>query len=153
MGQWKQRWERKKQVEDGVNKSTFAEFLAQKKKHTQPHKIQQNYFCCRTDVLMRDSGEAWTSEGTWQWDHHPSSMCQIVGAHSLCWNAMLSFNAGVGTWSCPDLMCQTLLTRHLSLYPLGGVDGRWVGVAEYEEGWEGKLRLECKMKLKINKNI
>lgn len=68
---------------------------------------------------------------------------------------MLSFNAGVGAWSCPDLMCQTLLTRHLSLYPLGGVDGRWAGVdvAEYEEGWEGKLRLECKMKLKINKNF
>lgn len=34
MGQWKQRWERKKQVEDGVNKSTFAEFRTYKKKHT-----------------------------------------------------------------------------------------------------------------------
>lgn len=68
---------------------------------------------------------------------------------------MLSFNAGVGAWSCPDLTGQTLLTPHLSLYLLVGVDGRWAGeeVVEHEEGWEGKLRVECKMKLKIKKKF
>lgn len=42
-------------------------------------------------------------------------------------DAMLSLNAGEGSWPCHNLICQALLTPHGRPYPLGGVDGGWTG--------------------------
>lgn len=72
----------------------------------------------------------------------------LVGAYSLRWDALLSLKAAGGVWSCPNLTCQTLLPPHGSPYSLGGLDGGWAGGSEVggeKEGWEGELRLECKM--------
>lgn len=56
---------------------------------------------------------------------------------------------GRGIWSCPNLMCQTLLTLHGSPYSLGRVDG----VVDLGEGGLGRgvgeeLQLKYKMKFK-----
>lgn len=52
-------------------------------------------------------------------------MCSLHVIPYFLEQPLLNLDAGVGAWSCLNLMFQALLTPHGSTY--GEVDGRWMG--------------------------
>lgn len=57
---------------------------------------------------------------------------------------------GLGTCSCPNLICQTFLTSQGNPYLLAEVDGEWAGEERQQAGGGMRERMwkECKMEFK-----